>query len=220
MGLFFRLHKLHGIKQRLRKYERFISVIKPTPEDAILDIGATDKEVFEYQNLLETKYPYPQKITALVVEDLSKFKEKYPEVKTAKYDGKKFPFEDNSFDIAFSNAVLEHVGNLEEQAFFLSEVARVCKCGMITTPNRYFPIETHTHVLFGGYLPRRFFYALLRIFKGHEHEPGKTQFDSIRLLSRREFRRVFNMAGINKVEITRDRFLCFTATFTAFFESE
>lgn len=40
------------------------------------------------------------------------------------YDGKKFPFEDRSFEIALCNQVLEHVFNPEE---FIGEISRVLK---------------------------------------------------------------------------------------------
>jgi len=50
------------------------------------------------------------------------------------YDGKVFPFEDNSFDNALTNQVFEHVFNPEE---FLSEIHRVLRPGghlLITVP--------------------------------------------------------------------------------------
>ena len=63
-------------------------------------------------------------------------------------DGLALPFAPGEFDLVFSNAVIEHVGNEEEQRQFLAEHARVGKHWMATTPNRLFPIEAHTHTLF------------------------------------------------------------------------
>ncbi|WP_044195088.1 class I SAM-dependent methyltransferase [Oscillatoria acuminata] len=40
-------------------------------------------------------------------------------------DGKKIPFEDSAFDIAFSNSVIEHLETWENQLQFTSEVQRV-----------------------------------------------------------------------------------------------
>jgi 2-polyprenyl-3-methyl-5-hydroxy-6-metoxy-1,4-benzoquinol methylase len=54
------------------------------------------------------------------------------------------PFDDNTFDIATSNAVLEHVGSLENQSFFVYELCRVARRVFISVPNRFFPIEHHT----------------------------------------------------------------------------
>ena len=63
-------------------------------------------------------------------------------------DGRKLPFDDESFDLVFSNAVIEHVGQKEDQLVFISEHDRVGKSWIFTTPNRMFPIESHTQVLF------------------------------------------------------------------------
>jgi hypothetical protein len=56
------------------------------------------------------------------------------------------PFADKAFDIATSNAVLEHVGSVPHQAAFVLELSRVAKRVFISVPNRYFPIEHHTAI--------------------------------------------------------------------------
>jgi len=58
-------------------------------------------------------------------------------------DGCRLPFPDRSFDIAFSNSVIEHVGGAEAQAQFASEIRRVSRVYWVQTPNRYFPVEQH-----------------------------------------------------------------------------
>lgn len=63
-------------------------------------------------------------------------------------DGRNLPFEADTFDLVFSNAVIEHVGEMEDQVKFIKEHDRVGKNWILTTPNRLFPIEGHTHVLF------------------------------------------------------------------------
>ena len=63
-------------------------------------------------------------------------------------DGLALPFQDQEFDLVFSNAVIEHVGNQSNQLQFINEHSRVGKNWMLTTPNRLFPIESHTQILF------------------------------------------------------------------------
>jgi hypothetical protein len=57
-------------------------------------------------------------------------------------------FADQSFDIVFSNSVIEHVGDVVNQRAFASEVLRLGKAYWIQTPSNHFPIEPHTGVPF------------------------------------------------------------------------
>jgi ubiquinone/menaquinone biosynthesis C-methylase UbiE len=43
-------------------------------------------------------------------EELENFRKRFPKVKLVIGDGRNIPFPDSHFDIAFSNAVVEHVG--------------------------------------------------------------------------------------------------------------
>ena len=61
-------------------------------------------------------------------------------------DGLRLPFRHGQFDLVLSNAVIEHVGD-QEQAQFLREHDRVGRVWIATTPNRWFPVESHTRVL-------------------------------------------------------------------------
>ncbi|WP_255695553.1 methyltransferase domain-containing protein [Rhodohalobacter sp. 614A] len=44
-------------------------------------------------------------------------------------------FEDKSFDVVFSNSVIEHVGSFENQRRFADEVRRVGKAYWVQTPD-------------------------------------------------------------------------------------
>jgi ubiquinone/menaquinone biosynthesis C-methylase UbiE len=197
-------------KSREHKYAEFIAKCRPTPGDTILDIGVNTTEYSPSDNYLEKHYPHKQNITAVGIEDGSTFTTHYPEITYLQTDGRSLPFTDNQFSIAYSNAVLEHVGGREEQIAFLREAFRVAKKGFLTTPNRYFPIELHTRIpLLHLLLPKSRFDAFLRMI-------GKTWAtgDYMHLLSERDLRSLLSLAGIHEYELIRNRFLVLTMTFT------
>ncbi|MBW4573311.1 MAG: class I SAM-dependent methyltransferase [Tolypothrix carrinoi HA7290-LM1] len=63
-------------------------------------------------------------------------------------------FADKSFDIVFSNSVIEHVGNEEKQAAFAAEVRRLGQGYWVQTPSDRWPLEPHSGVLFYWNLPQ------------------------------------------------------------------
>jgi hypothetical protein len=88
-------------------------------------------------------------------------------------DARDMPFADDYVDFALANAIIEHVGGECEQRRMVEEMTRVARTWIITTPNKWFPVESHTSTLFLHWIP-----AWRR---GREA-------DFTRLLSRREFR--------------------------------
>jgi len=70
-----------------------------------------------------------------------------PNVTVETADGCHLPYHDNSFDWAFSNAVLEHVGDFQKQQKFAAELQRVARIGyFVSTPNRAFFLDSHTYL--------------------------------------------------------------------------
>jgi len=111
-------------------------------------------------------------------------------------DGRKLPFGDKSFDLVFSNSVIEHVGSFSDMEQFASECMRVGKEVYIQTPNRWFPIEPHILTLFIHWLPRPVFHRIaffsvryLSLLKNKSHFYFIV--NGIRLLTRKEFASLF-----------------------------
>ncbi|WP_303674333.1 class I SAM-dependent methyltransferase [Vampirovibrio chlorellavorus] len=73
-------------------------------------------------------------------------------------------FEDEAFDIVFSNSVIEHVGDDAQQLKMAREIRRVGKAYFVQTPNLYFPIESHSCYPFYQFLPRTLQAFLLYYF--------------------------------------------------------
>jgi Methyltransferase domain len=73
-------------------------------------------------------------------------------VTAVRADGRALPFPDDAFDIGFSNAVVEHLPDVDSQRAFIAELCRVSRCVFVTTPNRLFPVDSHTLVPFAHWL--------------------------------------------------------------------
>jgi SAM-dependent methyltransferase len=149
------------VSARRAMFDLFIREMQPRATSTIIDIGVSDEEN-EGANFLEKSYPWPSQITCVGIGDGTALKAAYSEVQFRNIEpGRPLPFPDKSFDIACSNAVLEHVGGPAERAFFISEHIRVAKAVFITFPNRWFPVEHHTSLPLLHFSPA-LFRALLR----------------------------------------------------------
>jgi Methyltransferase domain len=107
----------------------------------ILDVGGTE-DFWISMDFHKTEHEF----TILNVESWTKPAQN-SNFKTIVGNGCKMPeFADQSFDVVFSNSVIEHVGSFLDQHRMAQEVMRVGKCFFVQTPNYYFPLEPHFHV--------------------------------------------------------------------------
>jgi hypothetical protein len=141
---------------RERIYADFLRLMQPAPADRILDVGVSDV-INDAANVLERTYPHPERITAAGLGEGQGFRAAFPAVAYRQVlPNQGLPFADKSFEIAMSNAVLEHVGGAENRRFFVSELARVARRVFVTVPNRHFPVEHHTGIPLLHFWPKGF----------------------------------------------------------------
>jgi hypothetical protein len=197
---------------RKRKWALFERLVRPEPSLTVLDVGFNDVEHSATDNYIEKHYPWRAQMTALGIDAPVHFGERYPEIKALQYDGVTFPFDNDAFDVCWSNAVLEHVGGhanrWDAQVHFLREIDRVSRTAFITTPNKWFPVEVHTRTPLLHWLPKRWFDAYLR---GRKQDWAAG--DYMDLLSRGALVRLLADAGIRDYRIVQNRLAGLTLDF-------
>lgn len=104
------------------------------PNAQVLDVGGW---LFPWE-LIQPR----ASITILNIDLPPKLPEKCP-WKFVKGNGTRLQFPDAEFDLVFSNSVIEHVGNLELQKAFASEMLRCGREIYFQTPNKWFFVEPH-----------------------------------------------------------------------------
>ncbi|MBI5191633.1 MAG: class I SAM-dependent methyltransferase [Nitrospirae bacterium] len=213
-GLAWRMLERTTFRLRRRKFDFFMETARPGPEESLLDVGVAGF-IGRATDFLEMWYPYRRRITAIGIEKPAMyraFRDAYPEVRVMVGDGAMMPFRDGSFDLLFSNAVLEHAGDRERQKKFVHECVRVAGRGFITTPSYWFPLESHTLLPFVHYLP----YNIKRRIYGWAGKGFWADPELLNLLTEDEFVGMFP-PGVRTV-VSRQRLMGITATIWVYFE--
>ncbi len=158
----------YSVRNRRKKSAYVVQLIRTHNLERVLLVGSETAD-FPWSNLIERAVIANARF--VVASGLGPVIEL--DTRRVLCDGRQLPFADDTFDLVLSNAVIEHVGDEAAQRRFVDEHVRVGRCSLITTPNRWFPVESHTRTLF------RHWSAAWRAEQGAHFS---------RLLSRREFR--------------------------------
>jgi SAM-dependent methyltransferase len=203
MGIFSKLSRI----SRARKLDLFNRMMSPTKQMKLLDVGAQiDPNSNGGRQLVDT-YPWKSNISVVNIsaEHISTIKKRYPEIEAVVCDACELPWPDRHFDVVYSNAVIEHVGDFERQKKMASEIMRVGKRWFVTTPNRWFPFEFHLRLPFVTWLPGRSYLRIANIVS-YNHLRGKymlgVKHDDLRLMSAGELRKCFPGSSIIKQRVT------------------
>jgi SAM-dependent methyltransferase len=173
-------------KRRMRWFSR---VMMPAHDTTILDVGGLP---FDWRYVPEQPH-----IVLLNRRPPAKFSNDSGQFEVVTGDGRCLNYPDRAFDIAYSNSVIEHVGNWENQARFAREILRVGKRVWVQTPARCFPIEPHYLTPFIHWLPAGARRKLLRNFSvwGWFTRPNREKVaayvDEIQLLNYAQMSRLF-----------------------------
>ncbi len=100
-------------------------------------------------------------------------------------------FGDRTFDLVFSNSVIEHVGPSNNQAAFAREVLRLGNSYWVQTPSKWFPIEAHSGMPFYWFYPEWLRAALMRSWRKRLPTWWADYIGSTRFLSRRRMVELF-----------------------------
>ncbi len=190
--LFLYLHR----KSREKKHKLFLELLRPTPQMRILNVGASGIHV-GLPEQLESFYEYRSQITGggISFADVEDYRNSFPGVQAIVFDGCALPFIDQSFDIVYSNAVLEHLPGTKSVERFAAEVQRVGKGWFITTPNFWYPVDPHYHLPFVQLLPETLLRLLVRTL-------GKTPYDHLHLLTKKQLQKLFSAGEVVSPRIT------------------
>ena len=204
--------RVFSTRFRRRRLQNFAAVFPPAACRRIVDIGGR-------ADIWET-LDYPAEITLV---NLDRTMLSCPPPKNGRRyfpivgDGRRLRYSDRSFDLAFANSVIEHVGGPEDAAALATEMQRVGKAFYCQTPSKWFPVEPHVGTLFLHWIPDLLnCYAVLRYCTlwGLIHKPNRTQarlvVDDIRLLGKKELQQLFPGA-----EIETERFLFWPKSYVA-----
>lgn len=174
----------------------------------MLDVGVSSEKGKKrrLRNYFLKTFRYPsQDYTGLGIQGLTEMDKFFPGKTFVQYPGGTFPFEDKEFDWVFSNAVIEHVGNHAAQVMFVNEMLRVAHKVFFTTPYKYFPVESHSNLIFLHWNDNVFNRWRAK------HQPLRK---NLYLFSRHRLESIMKESNASPYKIQKNRLLGLTMTLT------
>lgn len=113
-------------------------------------------------------------------------------------------------DLVISNATIEHVGSFENQKKMIENIILLSKkCFVITTPNRYHPIDFHTKLPIFHWFPKKIHRIILKMLKLEFFSKE----ENLNLLSKNELNILLKTCGVNNFKIFDISLLGFKSNF-------
>jgi Methyltransferase domain len=200
------IHSIYGLFRgpfRTKRMGKVWDSFGLSEDTLVLDVGGAS-----HNWLLLPEHP---RVVLLNIEPIEG-----PDMLSVVGDARRLPFKDKSFDVVFSNSLIEHLFTFQGQQQFAEECRRVAERYFVQSPNQRFPVEPHLLTPFIHWLPKKARVRLLRNFTvlGWLDRPDRQQcerfVEEVRMLTTREMRILFPDA-----EIWRERFLGLTKSVMA-----
>ncbi len=203
----------HSLSHKMltKRFQFFLSLIKNLPRPlSVLDIGGTTAfwDAMDFNNDNEGIT-----ITLLNLDSQPVNRSGFISVSG---DATQLAYPDKSFDIVFSNSVIEHLFDHTSQQKMAQEVQRAGKYYFIQTPNYWFPVEPHWIFPFFQYLPFSWkvfltqHFSLGHIKKIRNKTDAENQVKEIKLLTYTDMKSLFPDANIYA-----EKFFLFNKSFVA-----
>jgi len=167
--LYLRIHNSFFEKILLKKRKEILFHLREFVNDKnirdVLDVGTTQDEDNESSNYLIKNFGIDKNYKSISDQSItSNFFSKTLK-KSITDDFTKNEIDIFQSDLVISNATIEHVGSFNNQIKMFSNIINLSrKYFIITTPNRFHPIEFHTKIPFIHWFPKKFYTKLLRFF--------------------------------------------------------
>jgi len=187
-------------RQRKKRFEFFLKYCSELHKPLkILDLGGSD---YYWQSLNFTDNEN-YKIEILNIENQNT--ENFKNISFLKNDVRDLSFiKDKEYDLIYSNSLIEHLNNFDEQKKLAKEIQRTGKKYFIQTPNYYFPVEPHFLFPFFQFLSVDMKTKLISNFnlgwfeKQTDIVKARELANSIKLLKEKELKEIFPGCKIYK----------------------
>ena len=186
-----------GSRLRRRRIQRFLELVRLNHRERghcrIVDIGGSET----YWRIVGDDFLDAHRCHITLVNTVATRVSGHPRFTHVLGDGCALDFDDDAFDIAHSNSVIEHVGDWDRKRAFAAECGRVARSHYVQTPNFWFPIEPHYLAPGLQFLPMRWRAALLlKLPLGRMRRPASfaeamRAVESISLLTETKLRALF-----------------------------
>lgn len=201
-----------------KRAEMFDLVMKCTPIDpadvkTVLDVGSTKDRDSASSNYFARRFAAFADVTLVSDQPIDPANDiDFPVSDCLVGDAKKLETNGTKYDLVFSSATIEHVGNDAGQRAMIDGCLDAAgKYLVLTTPNRWHPVEFHTSLPFLHWLPRPLHRKIVKLL-GFDFFAEES---NLNLLDRRDLERLIKSFAednrIQRFQVETIRFLGFVS---------